>query len=352
MTKLLIAEDDQLLRQLLEATLRAHYPDMVLVANGEAALEHLRRHPVDVLVTDWMMPGIDGIELVRRVRRECSPPPFIVMSTVLGSKEAREHALRSGADDFLAKPSTPSEIRACLDLAGKRHASSRKLPVARRVGVAAQAPRPNQPAPAHVVVAVATSTGGPDALHELFAEQSLPQDCVYLVTLHGPEWMFGSVVEALQRHARLRVVLAEDGARAEPGNVYFACKGRHLLIDPALRLRLDGSAPEHFLRPAADPMFRSVARSLGSHALAVVLTGMGQDGAAGAAEIAAAGGKVLVQDPATAVVGGMPSATIELGVASAVVPLSAMGRAIVRHVEALGGGPRQPTQRPSVLQRP
>jgi len=352
LTKVLIAEDDQLLRQLLEATLRPHYPELVLVANGEAALEHLKRQPVDVLVTDWMMPGIDGIELVRRVRRECSPPPFIIMSTVLGSKEAREHALRSGADDFLAKPSTPSEIRACLELAGKRHASSRKLLVAPRVDISAQPARAGQATPAHVVVAVATSTGGPDALHELFAEQALPRDCAYVVTLHGPEWMFGSVVEALQRHARLRILLAEDGMRAEPGNVYFACKGRHLLIDHALRLRLDASPPEHFLRPAADPMLRSVARSLGAHAIAVVLTGMGQDGAAGAAEVAAAGGVVLVQDPTTAVVGGMPNATIELGVATAVVPLTAMGRSIARHADGLSASLRQRQRAAGTLQRP
>ena len=352
MTKVLIAEDDQLLRQLLEATLRPHYPELVLVPHGEAALEHLRRQPVDVLVTDWMMPGIDGIELVRRVRRECARPPFIIMSTVLGSKEAREHALRSGADDFLAKPSTPSEIRACLELAGKRQASSQKLRAAPRVDIAARPLRAAQTAPSHVVVAIATSTGGPDALHELFAEQALPRDCAYLVTLHGPEWMFGSVVDALQRHAPLRILLAEDGMRAEPGNVYFACKGRHLLIEPTLRLRLDGSPPEHFLRPAADPMLRSVARSLGTYGIAVVLTGMGQDGAAGAAEVAAAGGVVLVQDPATAVVGGMPGATIDLGVATDVAPLTAMGKSISRHAEGLSAALRQRHAPASPLQRP
>lgn len=341
MTRVLIAEDDKLLRQLLEATLRPYYPDMVLVENGEAALEHLRRHSVDVLVTDWMMPGIDGIELVRRVRREFASPPFIVMSTVLASKEAREHALRSGADDFLAKPSTPSEIRACLELAGNRQASSRKIPVARRVDAPVPALRQPPSPPAHTVVAVATSTGGPDALRELFSEAALPSDCAYLVTLHGPEWMFSSVVEALQRTSRLRMCLAADGVRAEAGSVYFACKERHLLIDSGLRLRLDASPPEHFLRPAADPMFRSVARAIGRHAIAVVLTGMGQDGAAGSVEISAAGGSVLVQDPSTAVVGGMPSAVIDMGVATTIVPLTGMGRTIARYADTLRAGLRQ-----------
>lgn len=330
MTKILIAEDDELLSKLLESALRPSYPELTLVRDGLSAIALLRRESFDVLLTDWMMPGIDGIELIRRVRAECSPPPFIIMATVLASPEARRHALHSGADDFLAKPSRPAEIRACIELATQRHSSSKQLAVVPRVAPKA-ARRGTEKCPAHVVVAIAVSTGGPAALATLFADPSLPNDCVYLVALHGPSWLHESVVDTLGRRSSLVFALAEHGLSARPGTVYFACKDRHLLIASDMRLALDDSAPEHFLRPAADPMFRSVARSVGGYALGVVLTGMGNDGAAGAAEIAAQGGLVLAQEPASAVIGSMPVAAINTGIVTEVLPLAQLGEGIARH---------------------
>jgi two-component system chemotaxis response regulator CheB len=331
MTKILIAEDDSLLLKLLETALRPSYPNLTLMQNGLHALESLRRQPVDVLVTDWMMPGMDGIELIRRVRAEISPPPFIIMSTVLGSNDAREHALRSGADDFLVKPARMSEIRACIEHATQRHASSRKLVAAKPVSPRL-AWRASDALPQHVVVAVAASTGGPVALHALFEEPSLPRDAVYLVALHGPEWLHESLVTALRRHSKLDIRLAEDGLVAQPGTVYFACKDRHLVLDAALRLKFDDAPPEHFLRPAADPLFRSVARVCGPNALGLVLTGMGNDGAAGAAELAAVGGTILAQDPRTAVIGSMPNAVINAGIVKEVIPLVGIGAGVARHL--------------------
>ncbi len=334
MTKILIAEDDALLSKLLEAALRPNYPDLVLTRNGEEALKALRKTPIDVLVTDWMMPGMDGIELIRRVRAECSPPPFIIMSTVLGSNEARDHALRSGADDFLVKPARMAEIRACIEIASQRHNSSRKLVAAKPVPARA-AWRTNEALPEHVVVAVAASTGGPVALHAVFDEPELPKSAVYLVALHGPEWLHESLVEALRRRSDLDVRLAEDGVTAQPGSVYFACKDRHLTLDADFRLKFDDSPPEHFLRPAADPLFRSVARTCGQSALGLVLTGMGNDGASGAAEMAAAGATILAQDPATAVIASMPNAVIAAGIVKEVIPLPGIAAGVGRHVGSL-----------------
>ncbi len=334
MTKILIAEDDALLLKLLETALRPSYPDLILTRSGDEALRVLRAQAVDVLLTDWMMPGMDGIELIRRVRAECSPVPFIVMSTILGSQEARDHALRSGADDFLVKPARIAEVRACIELATQRHASSRRILAAKPVSPSL-AWRTTDVQPDCVVVAVAASTGGPVALHALFEEPTLPRDCTYFVALHGPEWLHESVVEALGRRSHLRIELARDAQIAEPGTVYFACKSRHLLIDGDLRMKFDDSPAEHFLRPAADPLFRSVARSCGASALGVVLTGMGNDGAAGAAEVAAVGGTIIAQDPKTAVIGSMPSAVINAGIVSEVIPLDAIGRGVGRHVATL-----------------
>jgi len=334
---ILIAEDDDLLRQLLDAALRPHFPQLTLVNNGLDALACVRKGGIDVLVTDWMMPGLDGIELIRRARAECSPAPFIIMSTVLGSNEARQHALRSGADDFLAKPSRPSAIRACIELATQRHASSQQSPVAWPAKRAPVSPTLPHATPPHLIVTIAASTGGPAGLHVLFDDPTVPGDCAYLVALHGPEWMYQSMAEALRRSSPLRIELAEDGMASSPGTVYFACKNRHLVLDTALRMRFSDAEPEHFLRPAADPLFRSAARVLGRHALCVVMTGMGRDGLAGSVDIAAAGGVVLVQDPITAVVGSMPSAVIDAGLATEIVPLTLLARSLTRHAAAWRG---------------
>jgi two-component system, chemotaxis family, protein-glutamate methylesterase/glutaminase len=334
--RVLIAEDDSLLRALLEACLRPHFPDLTLVANGLQAINYLQENQVDVLVTDWLMPEIDGIELIRRVRAESATPPFIIMYTMLGSSEKRAQALQSGADDFLAKPASPAEVRAAIELAGNRQSSSRQLLKAKPVFFPpSAAPTGGRERPPFPVVAIAASTGGPAALLEFFESPSLPTSSVYLVALHGPEWLHQSVVESLRRVSSLVFELAEDGGVPQPGTVYFACKERHLTVSASFRLAFDDSPPEHFLRPAADPMLRSVARSFGRYAVAVVMTGMGHDGAAGCGDIAAAGGVVLAQDPATAVIGSMPHAIIDSGFASEVLPLTALGRAVARHVETL-----------------
>ena len=343
MTVVLIAEDDPLLRELLDASLRPYFPELQLVANGLQAIAYLQEAHVDVMVTDWMMPEMDGIELIRRVRAESAEPPFIIMNTVLGSHEARNHALRSGADDFVAKPARPADLRAAIELGVQRRDSSRRLPKGKPVFFPARH-RGADHRPAHVVVAIAASTGGPGALQELFAERTLPRGCVYVVTLHGPEWLHQSVVKTLQRLSPLTFALAEDGIVAKPGTVYFACHDRHLAIDERCRLAFQDSPREHFLRPAADPMFRSIGRAFGRHALAVVLTGMGHDGAAGAAEISAAGGTILAQDPRSAVIGSMPSAVIDAGLATDVFPLRTIGKGVARHAEQLlaahADGPR------------
>jgi two-component system chemotaxis response regulator CheB len=225
-------------------------------------------------------------------------------------------------------------VRACIELASQRHESSRRILAAKAVSPTL-AWRTNDTQPECVVVAVAASTGGPVALHALFEEPSLPTDCAYFVALHGPEWLHESVVDALSRRSRLRIELAQDAMVAQPGTVYFACRSRHLLIDGQLRMTLEDSPAEHFLRPAADPLFRSVARACGASALGVVLTGMGNDGAAGAAEVAAVGGTIIAQDPKTAVIGSMPSAVISAGIVAEILPLDAMGRGVARHVATL-----------------
>lgn len=332
--KILIVDDDPIHRALLESALKPHYAHITVVETGQDAVEKARREPFDIFIADWMMPEMDGIEVIRRVRALRSPPPFIIMNTVLASEVAREYAIRSGADDFLAKPSPAQAIVACVATACARHKQEARAFV-RPAQQPPEATLDKTPRPPHVCIAIASSAGGPNALHAFFADPSLPSDCVYFVAQHGPDWMHKTISETLQRVTKLRVNLAVDGGAPRAGHVYLACSARHLVIDPQLRMALSDSPEEHFLRPAADPLFRSVARTFGRYAVAVILTGMGHDGALGAMQIAAAGGNVVAQDPATALARGMPQAAIGTGIVHEVQPLEELPRVVARRAAQL-----------------
>jgi two-component system chemotaxis response regulator CheB len=132
----------------------------------------------------------------------------------------------------------------------------------------------------------------------------------------------------------MEVFLGVDGIKVEPRKVYLAPGERHMIIEPdSLKIRLDDSPPENYIKPAADPLFRSVARTFGKNSIAVVLTGMGYDGAEGAKHITAAQGLVIAQDPDEAIVDAMPTAVINAIADSMVVPLSNIPDTIVRIIQ-------------------
>ncbi|MDX2052206.1 MAG: chemotaxis protein CheB [Polyangiaceae bacterium] len=333
--RILVVDDDEMHRLLLDAALRPTFPQLTLVASGKEALERCRLEGFDILVTDWMMPGMDGIELIRRIREAARKPPFVIMHTLLSSKPAREHAMQSGADEFLAKPATPAAIRACVAAAAERCSQAAKALTRYPLAAAPLASQVNQIIPPFVAVAIASSAGGPVALQAFLPDSALPENCVYFVVQHGPDWMHRTLVESIQRKAKLRLALAESGMRAEAGTVYFACSDCHLIVDQQLTLHLEASPKEQFVRPAADPLFRSVAQAFGRYSVAVILTGMGQDGTRGATQIAAAGGVVLAQDPDTAANPYMPRTAIGAGIVKDVAPIDAMGRVVGKHANAL-----------------
>jgi two-component system chemotaxis response regulator CheB len=186
------------------------------------------------------------------------------------------------------------------------------------------------------VVVVAVSTGGPPALSRLLF--LLPADLLVplLVVQHLPGTFTGLLASQLDALGPLAVSEAADGAPALPGHVYLAPGHRHLLVargSPSPVMRLHGGPPEHWCRPAADPLVRSAAEVFGPGALGVVLTGMGCDGCAGAARIRARGGAVLAQDRDTSAVWGMPGAVVRAGLADAVLPLDRIAGAIADLVE-------------------
>lgn len=326
--KILVAEDDYASGLLLERTLKKGGYSVVVAPGGIEALEAIRRERFDVLLTDWMMPRMDGMELIRRVRATAKPVPLIMVITVLSSAEARAVALDGGADDYLTKPFDPTEVLARLENCLSRgHQSMPRLP--------AVAVHRSPTRPPFVGVCVVASTGGPPVLKEIFRSLDASR-AAFFVVLHGPAWLLEAFAQRLQHATAMKVRLAEDGARVAPGEIYVAPGDRHLCVEArSLRLRLIDEPPENYLRPAADPLFRSAAKAFGRHCVAVVMTGLGCDGTLGAAHVAVAGGVVLAQDPETAVAPSMPKSVIKFGLAKRVVPLAKMAATISRYVTTL-----------------
>ncbi len=324
MKKILVAEDELTNSILLKRLLTKAGYSVVVANNGMDAFTHLEREPFDALLTDWMMPNMDGIELIRKVRETMTQVPLIIMITALVSEGARTYALESGADDYIAKPIDVEEL-----LSRVKDGLAKKEQKAPNTGGESVFTRNTEKLPSQIGVAIATSTGGPPTLIELFRQ--IPEDTYasFYVVQHGPTWMLETFSQRLQKETKLKVSLAANGMQSEPGNVYIAPGDKHLRIENGTyRLLLDEGPKENFVRPAADPLFRSVAAAYGKYCVGVVLTGLGRDGAQGAAHIASAQGVVIVQDPETAVAPSMPKTIIEGGIQHRMAPLNSIGKLI------------------------
>lgn len=332
----LLAEDDAATSKLVAHVLtRAGYT-VRCVSGGHEAFAVMKERVPDIIVTDWNMPGMDGLELVQRLRKQKSPPP-IVMLTAHSSLDSRTRALLAGADEFLAKPARPNEIVEAVDrLVGRLRQAAPDIYIA------------NTPPPDRVhnrapfpVMVVASSTGGPDALRAFLPHVPAALGGAVLIAQHAPTFIMDAMLHSLQRQTDRYVHLGEEGMPVEEGHLYLAPGDHHMQILPkALTLSINQDPPENYVRPAADPLFRSAAAAFGSKVVAVVLTGLGRDGAQGCSEVRLAGGKILVQDPETAVAPPMPRSVMEAGLADQVVPLAEIGKAAAAVLTSLSGKAR------------
>lgn len=323
--RVLIADDSSTARKLLVA-LCERDPGIVVVgeaSDGEEAIRLTIQLRPSLVLMDVHMPGVNGLEATKQIMRD-HPTPIVMVTAGTSPRdvEAGLSAVRFGALTVLPKPAGPG-------LDGSREDAARLTSIVkaladvkvirRRVGRDAR--ERSQAVSASRVVAVAASTGGPPALCQFL--QHLPTDLPVpvVVVQHIVEGFLPGLVTWLRSEVPFHVVEATHGARLEAGTVYLAPDDRHLEVDPGLRVRLTDAQPTAGFRPSATVLFTSLARNLGSHATAVVLTGMGQDGLEGARQMRNAGGRVLVQDEPTSVVYGMPRAVAEAGIADVQAPV-------------------------------
>jgi two-component system chemotaxis response regulator CheB len=313
-------------------------------ASGEQALAMLDRIQPDVLTMDILMPGLDGVQTTQAVmvRR---PTPIVIVSSTIDDTEPQiaMNALRAGALAAVEKPvltgpgAEEQGRRLCATLLAMsqvrviRQNSRRQATLApvghHRPTPAAPAGLPLTPTPPATdsVVGIVASTGGPPALVRLFEILGPRFPLPILLVQHISPGFLDGFARWLAETTRFRVAIARGGESPQPGLIHLPPQDHHLRLR-GQRLAIDQGAPVCSQRPSGTVLLASLAESMGSRAVGVVLTGMGEDGADGCRHIAAAGGYTLAEDASTAVVFGMPGAAVQRGAVAELLPLEALAR--------------------------
>lgn len=350
----LVVDDSVVVRRLVTDVLSSD-PRIEVVgtaSNGKIALAKMPQLNPDVVTLDIEMPIMDGLETLVHMRELYPNTPVIMFSTLTErGAHATLDALERGAHDYVTKPANVGSVTASMaavraDLIPKIEAAANSrrnrrsaAPVPKTANVAAPpivaAPRDRRASTAKVeVVVIGVSTGGPDALTTVISGlHDMPVPIA--VVQHMPPIFTALFADRLNTKGPLHVSEAKAGDRLEPGRVLVAPGDYHLRLRQdafGVSATLDQGTPENYCRPAVDVLFRSAADVYGAGVLAVVLTGMGSDGARGAGRIVEAGGSVIVQDEATSVVWGMPGAVVGAGLADEVLSVRDVAGAIQARV--------------------
>ncbi|MEO1235364.1 MAG: chemotaxis response regulator protein-glutamate methylesterase [Planctomycetota bacterium] len=343
--RILITDDSVFMRSAIGHAL-AEQPDFEIVGkarNGAEAVELAKELRPDVVTMDIEMPEMDGLTALRRIMRE-APTKVLMCSTLTteGSMQSLQ-ALRLGAADVLPKctdPNPETKRRFLDDLirrvrglgqSSRRDAEETKEPPNRN---AAPAELPAYRADQFEMLCIASSTGGPPVLETLLAKLPADLPLPVVVAQHMPRVFTESMAKRLDDLCPLPVVHAEHRTALEPGHVYVAPGSQHAHIERASlakrRLKVNDEPKEALYMPSADALFSSAARVCGRRVLAVILTGIGDDGLAGAKQLHAAGAPVLAQSKASCVVYGMPRAVVEAGYAAAALDPDAIAAVFSR----------------------
>ena len=362
--RVMLVDDSAVVRGLIRRTLEAE-PTLEIVAavgDGVAAVSRVAKGDVEVVVLDIEMPRMDGITALSEMLK-IQPDLQIVMASTLTQRNAdiSLKAIADGAKDYIAKPSTNREVMSAEEfnrellakvkglgvqarqISGKPAPSkawpgsgseakttSLHRPVAERKPVTLKA-RLQTSRP--VALGIGSSTGGPAALFEVLSSLPRMPGVPIFITQHMPATFTPMLAKHITDKTPWTCKEAEDGERVTGGQAYLAPGDFHMRVhraDGGAIVRLDQGPQINYCRPSVDPMLQSLVEVYGERVLAVILTGMGRDGARGCVDVRAAGGDVVAQDKETSVVWGMPGAVASSGEARAVLPLTEIGYEISR----------------------
>ena len=352
--RVLIVDDSVVVRRML-ATELSKDPMIEIVgkaATGKIALSMIEQVTPDVVTMDIEMPEMDGLTAVSEIRKTNKRLPIIMFST-LSQRAAREtlEALSRGANDYVTKPANVGsaalamqrvreelipKIKSLCPGAIPSPVSTPKRPV---VSLGASVPigktkRPNQQID---IVAIGVSTGGPNALAEVLPLFQKDFPVPILIVQHMPAVFTKCLGERLSAKCQIPVREGQAGITLHAGQAWIAPGDYHMTVHQngtSMELALNQNPPENSCRPAVDVLFRSVAEVYGDRVLAVILTGMGQDGLRGCEIIRENGGHVVVQDEASSVVWGMPGAVAQAGLADNILPIKRIADDIQQKVNA------------------
>jgi len=394
--RVLCVDDSALMRGLMTQIINAQ-PDMTVVATATDPLmarELIKQHNPDVLTLDVEMPHMDGLDFLERLMRLRPMPVIMVSSLTERNSDITLRALELGAVDFVTKPRTDAQsslldysqliaakirtaaqvsaarlaAQPCMQRVRPQTAVQTTTPAAISPTIAASASLPAARPSFHpqALIAIGASTGGPEALRHVL--QTLPAHLPpILITQHMPAGFTRSFVQRLDRLCALHIHEAQDGEPVLPGHVYLAPGSiAHMVIEKTVlervqlertqlertgsrahansfyRIRLDASELVNRHRPSVDRLFQSVAQAAGRHAIGLLLTGMGKDGARGLLAMKEAGAITAAQDEASSVVWGMPREAALIGAADIVLSLEKISDWLIKQSHNKPGSRRQP----------
>ncbi|MEP6781036.1 MAG: chemotaxis response regulator protein-glutamate methylesterase, partial [Gemmatimonadaceae bacterium] len=335
--RVLVVDDSVVIRRMVSDILSSD-PAIEVVgtaANGRIALQKIEQLNPDIVTLDVEMPVMDGLATIPEIRKSWPTLPIVMLSTLteVGASTTLE-ALTLGATDYVAKPSNAGSMEVAQQIVRAELLPKVKNLCARAVGTASTdgavvREKPTSPIVRATsssrieLVAIGVSTGGPNALGTLMPEFPAEFSVPIVITQHMPPLFTKLLAQRLRNTTKLDVVEAGDGGVLKAGSGWVAPGDNHLVLErraSGVFTKLDHGPAENSCRPAVDVMFRSAVATYGAGVLAVILTGMGQDGLRGAELVKEAGGTVIVQDEATSVVWGMPGHVANAGLADAVLP--------------------------------
>ena len=335
--RVLVVDDSAVVRRMISDAL-AQDPEIEVV--GTACDPYVARDMIlqlepDVLTLDIEMPRMDGLTFLKILQEHRPMPVIIVSSLTTAGSQLALRAMDLGAVDVVAKQSSAWNIGSLRDQLAHRvkGAARARLSLLRQEAPANGTPETTagiQFSPRQLVV-IGASTGGTEAVKSVLTRlpAELPGICI---VQHIPPVFSRTFAERLNECCALEVREAAHGDEVRPGTALIAPGDYHMVVESTgtgYRVRLRQDPPIHFTRPAVDMLFNSAAQCAGRHAVGVLLTGMGRDGAQGMQQLKAAGAMNLAQNEATCVVYGMPRAAVDLGVVDRVLPLDHIPHAII-----------------------
>ncbi len=339
--RVLIVDDSAFARKIVREILSS-CDDIDVVGSardGEEAMVLTASLNPDVVICDLHMPKLDGVEFARR-QMKLRPLPILILSAADQDTAEVIDALNAGAVDVVKKPSAlaTDELRVVRDELVSKIKAAAGAPKENLVAISA--PRkviPGTVTPSQVeVVLIGISTGGPQALRRMMPMFPADFPVPMAIVLHMPVGYTALYAEKLNEICALEVKEAADGDVLLPGRVLLAQAGRHLVFrrtaSGSVVAQLTLQPMEKIHRPAADVLFRSASEVFRERVLAVVMTGMGDDGKEGAAWVKAQGGTVLTEAEKSCVIYGMPRSVAEAGLSDAAVPLDGMAQAITSRI--------------------